>query len=328
MMKKAAIAGVVLAVAGIALFLVSHFRHNREEGVIAVSGNVEVTEVNMGFKLPGRIVELFVDEGQRVKKGDRLAALDTSELEEIVSQGRAYLGEMLVRREDLRKGARIQEIEEAAENAKAADAEYEKAQRDYERAERLYRKSVIPASQYDAAKALYDAREAHVKAAREHLSMIKEGPRKDEIRAADNRVEQARAALAAAETRLGDAVIYAPGAGVILKKYAEAGETIAQGIPVFDLGDLENPWVKVYVKEDKLGLVRLGQKARITVDSYPGKVYEGTVTFISSEAEFTPKNIQTQEERVKLVFGIKVGLKNVNDELKPGMPADVKILVK
>jgi len=111
------------------------------------------------------------------------------------------------------------------------------------------------------------------------------------------------------EEKLKDTVIYAPISGVVIRKNIELGETVGTGIPVFTLGDLENPWMKVYVKEDKLGLVKLGQKAKVTVDSYPGKVYEGTVTFISSEAEFTPKNVQTKEERVKLVFGVKVRVK-------------------
>ena len=138
----------------------------------------------------------------------------------------------------------------------------------------------------------------------------------------------ARAALRTAEVRFRDSVIYAPLAAVVLRKDVEAGETVNAGMPVFTLGDLENPWVKVYVKEDKLGLVKLGQKAEISVDTFPNKRYEGTVTYISSEAEFTPKNVQTREERVKLVFGVKVSVKNQNNELKPGMPADVEILVK
>ena len=158
--------------------------------------------------------------------------------------------------------------------------------------------------------------------------MVKEGPRKEDISAAEQRVSQARAALLTAEERLKDTVIYAPVSAVVIRKNIELGETVGTGIPVFTLGDLEDPWIKVYVKEDKLGLVKLGQKAKITVDSYPGKVYEGTVTFISSEAEFTPKNVQTKEERVKLVFGVKVRVKNINDELKPSMPADVRILLR
>jgi len=112
-----------------------------------------------------------------------------------------------------------------------------------------------------------------------------------------------------------------------LRKDVELGETVSQGMPLFVLGDLENPWIKVYVKEDKLGLVKIGQKAQVTSDTYPGKVYEGVVSFISSEAEFTPRNIQTREERVKLVFAVKVKVRNISQELKPGMPADVRILI-
>jgi HlyD family secretion protein len=140
--------------------------------------------------------------------------------------------------------------------------------------------------------------------------------------------QQTSAALRTTEARLRDTVLYAPLSGVVLRKNVEEGETVAAGTPAFTLGDMANPWVKVYVKEDKLGWVKLGQKAAVSVDSYPGKVYDGTVTFISSEAEFTPKNVQTKEERVKLVFGMKVSVRNVNDELKPGMPADVRILLK
>jgi HlyD family secretion protein len=142
------------------------------------------------------------------------------------------------------------------------------------------------------------------------------------------RVQQARAVVSMSEARFADTELHAPMAGVILVKVSELGETVGAGTPVYKLGDLERPWVKVYIKEDKLGLVKLGQKARVMSDTYPGKAYEGTVTYIAGEAEFTPKNVQTQEERVKLVFAAKVSVKNENGELKPGMPADVRINVK
>jgi HlyD family secretion protein len=138
-------------------------------------------------------------------------------------------------------------------------------------------------------------------------------------------LQMSQASLKTSEVRLRDSVIYATLNGVVLRKNVEAGETVGTGTSIFTIGDLENPWIKVYVKEDKLGLVKLGQPVQVTTDSYPGKIYEGTVTYISSEAEFTPKNVQTREERVKLVFGVKVSVKNVNSELKPGMPADVRI---
>ena len=327
-MRKALLVLAIVLVAGLGVFLVFHFREPREEGVLALSGNVEVTEYDMGFKIAGRVEKLFTDEGQKVTKGDSLAGLDRAELESQAAQARAYVKEAEVRLKELRTGSRPQEIEQAKANLRFVEAELEKARKDYERAERLFQKDAISVSQYDAAKSGYDSRVAQQKSTQEILSMVKEGPRKEEIAAAEQRLQQARAALLTVEERLKDTVIYAPATAVVIRKNIELGETIGPGIPVFTLGDLEDPWIKVYVKEDKLGLVKLGQKAKITVDSYPAKVYEGTVTFISSEAEFTPKNVQTKEERVKLVFGVKVRVKNINDELKPSMPADVKILLK
>jgi len=187
-------------------------------------------------------------------------------------------------------------------NLRNAEAQLEKAKKDLERYEPLYRKQAISAQQLDSARAGYDVALAQS--------------------------QQAAAAVRMSEVRLNDAVIYAPTAGVVLRKNIEAGETIQAGIPIFSIGDMANPWIKVYVKEDKLGMVKLGQKAGISTDSYPGKTYDGTVTYISSEAEFTPKNVQTQEERVKLVFGVKISVQNENNELKPGMPADVRINLK
>jgi HlyD family secretion protein len=141
-------------------------------------------------------------------------------------------------------------------------------------------------------------------------------------------VQQANAALKNAGVKLNDTIIYAPLSGIVLKKNVEEGETVSSGTPIVTIGDLENTWIKVYVKEDKLGFAKLGQQVEVKTDTYPDKRYPGLVTFISSEAEFTPKAVQTQEERVKLVFGVKVSVQNMNDELKPGMPADVKILLK
>jgi len=145
--------------------------------------------------------------------------------------------------------------------------------------------------------------------------------------AATSQLRQAKAALAASEERFRDSVLYAPLSGVVLRRNAEQGETVAAGAAVYSVGDLDNPWIKVYVKEDKLGLVKHEQKAEVRTDTFPDKVYAGTVTYISSEAEFTPKIVQTREERVKLVFGVKVSVRNENEELKPGMPADVTILL-
>jgi len=328
MKKKLLILGVILLIGGASALIISRLDRKHEEGIFSVSGNVEVIEVDVGFKNPGRIVDLFVEEGAKIKNNDKLAVLDSAELESQVVQARAFLKETTIRLDELKAGSRIQEIGLAKANLQHAEAELDKAGKDYERAESLYKKELIAAQDMDAAKKAYDVAVSQRQQAAEGLSLVREGPRKEEITAAESRVRQAEAALKTLSERLKDTVVYSPVDGVVLRKNVENGETVATGVPVYTIGEIGRPWIKVYIKEDKLGLVRLGQKAEVSVDSFPGKKYQGHISYISSEAEFTPKNVQTLEERVKLVFGVKVSVTNINDELKPGMPADVKIRLK
>jgi HlyD family secretion protein len=325
--KKILLIGIVIVLL-IAVALILTLRKKGNDGEMKLSGNMEVTEAHLAFKVSGRIIDLSVDEGSVVKAGQTLARLDSVEWVALVAQQRAVLQEALARLAELKAGSRPQEIEQAKAQTDAQEAELTRLRRDWERAETLYGNGAISQAQYDATKSSYNAKQALHRSSTETLSLVKEGPRKEDIRAAEQRVQQAKASLDAAEEKLRDTVLTAPFAGTVLKKNSELGETLAQGVPVFTVGDLENPWIKVYVKEDKYGLVKLGQKARVSVDSFPNKAYDGTITFISSEAEFTPKTVQTDEERVKLVFGIKVKVKNQAGELKPGMPADVRIQVK
>lgn len=180
----------------LAVFLISRFGGKQEQGVLTVSGNVEVTEVNMGFKTSGRVVELLVEEGQKVKKGDKLTILDSAEVESQVAQHMAYLNETITRLQELKAGSRPQEIEQVTANVKYAEAELIKAKKDHERAEVLYKNGAISAQQMDTAKKVYDTVTSQHKKALEALSLVKEGPRKEEIRAAENRVRQAEAAYA------------------------------------------------------------------------------------------------------------------------------------
>jgi HlyD family secretion protein len=275
MKRRLIIAGIVL-IAGIALIVFLRMGNNHDQNTLILSGNVEVTEVNMGFKIPGRVQGIYTDEGRTVIKGEKIAKLESAEFESMVNQSRA-----------------------SVMNAKAR---YEKARKDYERYTKLYRDGVIASQQMDSAKSAYDM--------------------------AVSQLDLSRASLRTAEVKLKDSIMYAPLSGVVLSKDLEEGETVGAGSIVLTIGDLDNPWVKVYVKENQFGAVKLGQKAEVMVDSFPDKRYTGTVTYISSEAEFTPKNVQTREERVKLVFGVKVSVKNQNNELKPGMPADVTIHIQ
>jgi HlyD family secretion protein len=325
--KRLIIVGIIIAII-IALLLINHFRNKKDDGALSLSGNVEVTETNIGFKLPGRVMELTADEGQQVNAGQLIARLDNAELASVVMQNKASLQEAMTRLAELRAGSRVQEIERARASVNAQAADLDKAKKDYERADILYKNGAISASQFETAQNAYNTRAAQLKSVQETFSLVKEGPRKEDIQAAEHRVQQVKAILNTSEERLKDTVLFAPISGVILRKNVELGETLSAGTPAFTIGDLENPWVKVYVKENRLGQVKLGQKADVKVDSFKDKTYDGTVTFISSEAEFTPKNVQTEEERVKLVFGVKVKVKNENGELKPGMPADVKITLK
>lgn len=310
----------------IAILLVRYRMQGEPENELRLSGNVEVTEANLGFKSPGRVVELLVEEGDQVQTGQAIARLESIEAEAVAAQNKSALQEASARLAELRAGSRTQEIAQATAQVAAQVAELGRVQKDFERAEMLFRNGAISASQHDSAKSAYETRTAQHKNAQETLSLVKEGPRQEDIRVAEHRQAQARAALEAAEQRLKDTVLTAPMAGVVLRKNVELGETVAPGVSVYTIGDLKSPWIKVYVPERSIGRVKLGQDARVTTDSFPGKTYKGKVSFISSEAEFTPKQVQTQEERVKLVFGVKVIADNERDELKPGMPADVTII--
>lgn len=328
MKKRLIIAVAILLIAGIAALQMFYLAGNNDKDIMLLSGNIEVTETDLGFKYGGRISQLYIDEGQKVRQGEKLAAADSAETEGAVSQGKAAVSEATARLGELKAGARPQELEQAKAQLANAEAELIKAIKDHERYVSLYEKGAVSAEQRDAMKKNLDVAVSRQKQATEALSLVREGPRKEEIAAAGDRLRQASASLKILEEKLKETILVSPVSGLILRKHMETGEIAAAGMPVFTVGALTEPWIKIYVKEDRLGSIRVGQKAEITTDTYPGKRYEGTVTFISSEAEFTPKNVQTQEERVKLVFGVKVRAKNVNDELKPGMPADVRISLR
>jgi HlyD family secretion protein len=194
----------------------------------------------------------------------------------------------------------IKERDNAAASLKAAQFDYELAKIDYQRSENLFKAGAVSAQKRDQDKTSYDASRA--------------------------RVEQLKASLDLAQTRLDFAELAAPLDGYILVKSSLGGEVVKSGTPVFTAIDLHNIWVTAYINERDLGRVKLGQRADVVTDTYPGKKYRGEVSFISSQAEFTPKFIQTQEERVKLVYRIKVRVDNSSLDLKPGMPADAYII--
>jgi HlyD family secretion protein len=369
----------LVAIASIATFAWLEARLRSDDKPIRISGNIEVTDADLSFKIPGRVEARLVDEGQAVNAGQTIALLDSKELSEEAKLSKAQVQAARAALSELEAGSRPQEIAEAGATAgqararlqeleagsrpqevAAAEAAYESARADaqrladdVERYSGLYQKQEVSTQQYDAVRTNFKMAQAREREMKEHLDLVKEGPRKEQIEQARQtyaqaeqrytlvkigprredieqaraRLEQARQSLALAETRLAYTTLVSPMSSVVLSKSIEPGEYVSAGTPIVTVADLENIWLRGYVNETDLGRVKLGQPAHVTTDTYPGKVYEGRVSFISSEAEFTPKSVQTEKVRVKLVYRIKVDIKNPNMELKPGMPADAQIIV-
>ena len=191
----------------------------------------------------------------------------------------------------------------------------------------LYERRVISKEAFDNVETSYKVAKATLQMATENYQLVKEGPRKEDIEDARAQAQQAQVSLKLAETQLSYAVLYSPISGVVLVKSSEIGEVINPGTSVLTLADVNNVWLKAYISETDLGKVKWGQEVIVTTDLHPKKDYKGKISFISSQAEFTPKQIQTEKERVTLVYRIKIDIPNPDRELKPGMPADGRILL-
>lgn len=283
----------------------------------------------------------------RAQLGDLLAGARKEEIEEAraaVERARAQL-------DDLVAGSRREEIEQARQHLSGATATREWTGKDYQRSQELFRKELVAAQDVDRARQAYEvalaqersAREnldlvlagprqhqveaatAQVKASKDRLDLLLAGPRPHQVEAARSQVTHAGASLALAKSRLREATITSPISGVVLRKNLEAGEIANPGASILTLVDPEGLWVRAYVPEIEIGKIKVGQRARVTVDSFKDRVFSGTITEIASEAEFTPKNVQTQKERVNLVFRVKIAVDSAGGILKPGMPADAEI---
>jgi HlyD family secretion protein len=380
-MKRRQIILLMLPLAAVAIsaFIFIRGRSGGDLLRLRVSGSIEATDAEVSFKIPGRVRERLVSEGETVRAGQVVARLEDTELRlevalrraeveaaraalaelesgsrpEEIRQAEAAVRRAQARLSELLAGSRVQEVEVARAEVERARADAELMRLEQERKEGLYRGGYISDREYDLARSEYQVARARLKEAQERLELVREGPRAEEIeqaraalKEAEERfllvkrgprretIEQARArlqqaqeALALAQARLEYATLTSPLSGVVLSENVEPGEYVAAGMPVVSVADLREVFFRGYVAETDLGKVKVGQLVRVTTDTYPGKVYPGRITFISSEAEFTPKNVQTEKERVKLVYRIKVNLPNPDLELKPGMPAEGEIVL-
>jgi len=318
---------VAMAVAGFIYYLLT--RNKEEEAAfIKVSGNIEATEVDVGFKVSGRIVSRFYEEGDWVEQGKVLAKLDDEDLRNRLEVARATLMSAQARLRKLLAGSRPEEIKQAEASLHQTQSDLKNKQIQYDRMQGLYERGVIAKEAFDNAETSYKIAQAAVQVAAENYQLVKEGPRKEDIEDARAQVEQARASVKLNETQLGYATLYSPISGVVLVKSGEIGEVVNVGTSILTIADVENVWLKAYIPETDLGKVKWGQDVIVTTDLRPQKKYMGRISFISSQAEFTPKQIQTEKERVTLVYRIKVDISNKDHELKPGMPADGRILLE
>jgi HlyD family secretion protein len=312
---------ILLAAAG--ALLPAACNRNGGAGELLLSGNIEVTDAQLGFKVPGRVAERLVFEGDRVQAGQLIARLDDVEQKEQLALRRAELAAVQAALAALEAGSRPQEVAAATAALRSAEAERDRARLDFVRQQELRKKDAIADRELEAAQAVLKVAEARTAEVAERLQLVREGPRAEDIAQGRARVEQARAAVALAETQVDNTRLASPLTGVVLSHNIEPGEYVSPGTPVVTVADLAHVWVRAYLNQTDLGRIRHGQKVAVRTDAFPGKTFEGTIGFIASEAEFTPKTVQTPKERVKLVFRLKVDLANPKDELKPGMPADV-----
>jgi membrane fusion protein YbhG len=306
---------------------VRYFEHRSNGNRILASGTIEATEVEIAPKVTGRIEQITADEGDRVEKDQLLVSLDRRELEAQVRAAQAQRLAAQANLQNLEAGSREQEIKKAEAALEEAQANTEKTRADWDRLDRLHKDKVASDQEWERAKTANDVAIAKQREAKEHLDLMKAGTRRQVIEAARREAERAQATLELVQAQLDQTRLTAPLPATVLLKNREVGEMATVGSPVLTLGDLDHLWVTIYIKETDLGRVKLGQEGRVSVDSFPGKEYSGEVTHISDKAEFTPKTIQTKEERVKLVFAVKVAIQNADGELKPGMPADVELEV-
>jgi HlyD family secretion protein len=331
-MTHARVAHVVVTLAA----LVTAGCAGNGEGPPRAMGYVEATEVRIGAEVAGRLIEVPVQEGDRVAAGTVLARIDTADIELALRRGRAERDQALAQLRLVEAGARVEDVRQAraqfqsAEaDVRAAESELDSAEADLQRFEALLQSNAGSRKQRDDAATRRDVMAARVAAARERagaarqqLARLEAGSRPEEIAAARARVASLDAQMATLEKSEADAVLASPVLGVVTAKTARAGEIVARGAPIVTITDLDAAWANVYVDAPLVPTLRLGQAATLVTDA--GQRLPGTITFISPRAEFTPRNVQTAAERSKLVYRIKISVDNREGILKPGMPVEAE----
>jgi len=307
------------------ILLIFSCSNSNDSNQIETSGTIEASEVEIRTKVAGELIDIEIKEGEKVSTGDVIALIDDSDLQIQKAQAVAALNLAKAKYQTVIEGTRPEDKAQLEEFVKQAQLNYDNAKQDFERAENLFKSQSVSQKIFDDAKLRVEVAEAQFTAAKENLKKAVTGARQSEINAAKAAVEQANAAVDATDKRISDAIIKSPINGFSTLMNYEKGEIVNTGAVLTRVVDLQNVWTKIFINEIDLGKIHLNQEVIIKVDSFKDRQFKGRVSYISPEAEFTPKNIQTKEERVKLVYAVKVSINNDDLLLKQGMQCDVLI---
>ena len=292
---------------------------------ITASGTIETTEINIATKVTGQIKKMYVTEGSQVTENQVIAAIDRSTLELQLNQTKAGQDLAQAQLELLKNGARDEDIKQAEEELTKAETSYKLANDDYTRIKELYDTKSVTQKQKDDAEARMAISLAQYNSSKQLLKKLNNFARPEDIRIAEAKFEQSKSAVDILRKNIDDCYIKSPITGIITNKPVELGELVTQGSIIATVSKLDTVNLVIYITEKELGQIKLNGDADVKIDSYPKKVFPGKIIYISPSAEFTPKNIQTKDERVKLVFRVKLVIENPDGILKPGIPADAVI---
>ena len=301
---------------------------NANKNDVTATGTIEATESSIAAQVPGRIIKMNYEEGALIKKGDTLAEIDRRTLAQQVNEAKATYEMAMQQYNLLVKGARREDLRVAEEGVKQAEANFNLAQLSLDRTQKLFSDHSVSQSQMDAAQAQYDVASAQLKSAQQNLEKTEHYARPEEIRSAAAQVQQAQAALDYSTINFEHSYVISPIDGTVLEKLLEVGDYANVGTPIYTVSDLRTMKMTVYVSEVDLARIRLDDGARVVLDGMPNHPFDGKVIYISPTAEFTPKNVETKEDRIKLVFGVKIAIANSENYLKAGLPADASIYTK
>lgn len=295
------------------------------EGTIEESGSIETTNSIVSSQSNGNIISIIFNEGERVIEGDTILIIDHELLDLQLKQAEAVVKAAEAAVELMKEGARSEDRKLAKEKLSEAEVALKLSKENEARMKKLFESQAITKKQYDDVAGQFEITQSRYNSAKQNLKKVENIIRPEELKQGEAKLEQANASLELLRKRIKDCYVTTPISGFIVENFVELGETAVPMSSLFKVADLSRVEISIYIPETKLGLVKLGQEAEISIDSFNDKTFTGKISYISPTAEFTPKTIQTKEERTKLVYKVKVKVENPDFILKEGMPADVVI---